>query len=64
MNIPRKEFEVTFEEGMSDLYRICTKRTKDSKNKIVRVEHQEYSNQGAADASVKKLFSNGRLIDA
>jgi hypothetical protein len=26
-----KEFEVTFEEGMSDLYRIYTKRMKDGK---------------------------------
>jgi hypothetical protein len=31
----RKEFEVTFEEGMSDLYKIYTKRTKDGKNTLI-----------------------------
>jgi hypothetical protein len=56
-----KEFEVTFEEGMSDLYRIYTKRMKDGKN-IVRVEHQEYPNQPVIDALVRKLFPNGHLI--
>jgi hypothetical protein len=56
-----KEFEVTFEEGMSDLYRIYTKRMKDGKN-IVRVEHQEYPNQPIADALVKKLFPDGQLV--
>jgi hypothetical protein len=56
-----KEFEVTFEEGMSDLYRIYTKRMKDGKN-IVRVEHQEYPNQAFADAAVRKLFPDGRLV--
>ena len=59
-----KEFEVTFEEGMSDLYRIYTKRTKNSKNKIVRVEHQEYPNQEVAEVFVKKMFPGGRLIGA
>lgn len=59
-----KEFEVTFEEGMSDIYRIYTKCMKNGKSKIVRVEHQEYPNQEAADAFVKKLFPNGRLIGA
>lgn len=59
-----KEFEVTFEEGMSDLYRIYTKRTVDKKGKRIRVEHQEYPNQAAADALVKKLFPGGRLINA
>jgi len=34
---------------------------KDGKN-IVRVEHQEYPNQECADAIVRKLFPNGRLI--
>ena len=36
----KEEFHVTFEEGISDLYRIYTKRMEDGKN-IVRVEHQE-----------------------
>jgi hypothetical protein len=55
-----KEFEVTFEEGMLDLYRIYTKR-KDGKN-IVRIEHQECPNQAVADAVIRKLFHNGRLV--
>ena len=59
-----KGFEVTFEEGMSDLYRIYTKRTKGGKSKIVRVEHQEYPNQEAADAFVKKLYPGDHLIGA
>jgi hypothetical protein len=49
----KEEFHVTFEEGMSDLYRIYTKRMKDGKS-IVRVEHQEYPNQEYADALVQK----------
>ena len=56
-----KEFEVTFEEGMLDLYRIYTKRMKDGKN-IVRVEHQEHPNQAVADAVVRKLFPDGHLV--
>jgi hypothetical protein len=58
----KEEFHVTFEEGMSDLYRIYTKRMKDGKN-IVRLEHQEYPNQGYADALVQKLFPDGHLVD-
>ncbi len=57
----KKEFEVTFEQGMLDLYRIYTKRMKDGKN-IVRTEHQENPNQPIADALVKKLFPNGHLV--
>lgn len=56
------EFAVTFEEGMSDLYRIYTKRTKDRKSRGVRVEQQQYPNQEAADAFVRKLFPDGHLI--
>ena len=59
-----KDFEVTFEEGMSNLYRIYTKRTKNSKNKIVRVEHQEYPNQEVAEVFIKKMFPGGRLMGA
>jgi hypothetical protein len=58
----KEEFHVTFEEGMSDLYRIYTKRMKDGKN-IVRVEHQEYPNQEYVDALVRKLYPDGHLID-
>lgn len=56
----KEEFHVTFEEGMSDVYRIYTKR-KGSKD-IVRVEHQEYPNQAVADAFVQKYFRDGRLV--
>lgn len=49
------EFHVTFEEGMSDLYRIYTKRMHDGKKRI-REEHQQYPNQEFADAFVKQLF--------
>jgi hypothetical protein len=56
-----KEFEVTFEEGMSDLYRIYTKRMKDGKNRV-RLEHQEYPHQALADAVVKKLYPDGHLF--
>jgi phage/plasmid-associated DNA primase len=58
-----KEFKVTFEEGISDVYRIYTKRMKKDGKNTVRVEHQEYPNQEYADAIVKKLFPNGHLID-
>lgn len=55
------EFEVTFFEGMSDLYRIYSKRMKGGKKKV-RVEHQELPNQKAYDAFVTKLFPDGRLV--
>jgi hypothetical protein len=57
----KKEFEVTFEEGMLDLYRIYTKRMEHGKN-IVRTEHQENPNQAIADALIQKLFPDGRLV--
>ena len=56
----KEGFHVTFEEGISDVYRIYTKR-KGSKD-IVRVEHQEYPNQAFADAAVRKLFPDGHLV--
>jgi hypothetical protein len=57
----KEEFQVTFEEGMLDLYRIYTKRMKDGKN-IVRVEYQEYPNQAVADALIRKLYPGGHLV--
>ena len=57
-----RQFEVTFEEGVSDLYRIYTKRMKDGRNKV-RTEHQEYPNQEYAEAIVRKLYPEGRLVD-
>ena len=60
-----KEFHVTFEEGMTDLVRIYTKRTTEDNNKQkVRVERQEYPNQKAADAFIQRLFPDGHLIDS
>jgi hypothetical protein len=50
-----KEFEVTFEECMSDLYRIYIKRMNNGR-KIIRVEHQEYPNQKAIVAWLKSFF--------
>jgi hypothetical protein len=55
-----EEFQVTFEEGISDVYRIYTKR-KDDRN-IIRVEHQEYPEQPVIDALVRKLYPDGHLI--
>lgn len=59
----KEEFHVTFEEGISDLFRIYTKRMK-NKKVIVRAEHQEYPNQDIMTALVKKLYPNGRLINS
>ena len=58
----KEEFHVTFEEGISDLFRIYTKRMK-NKRVVVRAERQEYPNQPFVDALVKKLYPKGRLID-
>jgi hypothetical protein len=57
------EFEVTFGDGISDLYRLYTKHMKKDGNNRVRVEHQQYPNQEYADAIVRKLFPQGHLID-
>jgi hypothetical protein len=57
-----REFQVTFGDGISDLYRIYTKRMKDERN-IVRSERQEHPHQKWADALAKKLFPNGHLVD-
>ena len=53
-----KEFHVTFEEGMSDLIRIYTKRMDGNKQKV-RAERQESPNQEAADILIRKLFPAG-----
>jgi hypothetical protein len=60
-----KEFHVTFEEGMTDLVRIYTKRMAEGNNnkQKVRAERQEYPNQEYVDAIVKKLFPDGHLVD-
>lgn len=59
----KREFHVTFEEGISDIFRIYTKRMK-NKKVIVRAERQEYPNQEFMAALVKKLYPNVRLIDS
>ena len=58
----KEEFHVTFEEGISDLFRIYTKRMK-NKRVIVRAERQEYPNEDIMLALVKKLYPNGKLIN-
>ena len=58
----RKEFEVTFDDGISDLYRVYTKRMKDGRNRV-RSERQQYPDQEYADAIVRKLFPDGYLVD-
>ena len=58
----RKEFEVTFGDGISDLYRVYTKRMKDGRNRV-RSESQQYPDQEYADAIVRKLFPDGYLVD-
>ena len=51
-----KEFEVTFEEGISDRYWAYTKRIKkDGKNRV-RAERQEHPGQACAYAIAKKVF--------
>ena len=57
----KAEFHVAFEEGISDLFRIYTKRMKD-KRIIVRAERQEHPNEDVMLALVKKLYPNGQLI--
>jgi hypothetical protein len=58
----KKEFHVTFNEGISDLFRIYSKRMND-KRVIVRAERQEYPNQDLMIALVKKLYPNGYLSE-
>lgn len=59
----KEEFHVTFEEGVSDLFRIYAKRMRD-KRIIIRAERQEYPNEDLMLALVKKLYPNGRLINS
>jgi len=51
-------FHVTFEEGISDLWRIYTKKLKDG-NFHVRLEHQEYPNRPVIEATLDKIYSEG-----
>jgi hypothetical protein len=54
----REAFHVTFQEGISDLWRIYTKRLKDGKLQP-RVEHQEYPNKPIMEAVLDKIYSEG-----
>jgi hypothetical protein len=56
-----KEFEVTFEDGISDLYMVYTKRMKDGKIKV-RSESQHRPDQEYVDAIVRKLFPDGTWL--
>lgn len=59
----KKEFEVTLEEGISDLYRIYTKRLQDGRD-VTRLEHQEYPDKEFYDAIIDKLYdANGDLVN-
>jgi len=58
----KKEFHVTFEEGISDIFRIYAKRMK-NKKLIIRAERQEYPNEDVMLALVKKLYPDGQLIN-
>ena len=49
-----EEFHITFEEGISDLWRIYTKKMKVGKK--LRIEHQEMPNKPILEAVLKKLF--------
>jgi hypothetical protein len=55
-------FRVTFEEGISDIYTIYTKRMKDGRQRH-RIERQEYSdnNNPFVDIFLQKLYPGGYL---
>jgi hypothetical protein len=53
-----KEFHITFQDGIGDLWRIYTKRLKNDKV-ILRTERQEYPGKPAMEAVLEKIFSEG-----
>ncbi len=53
-----KEFHITFQDGIGDLWRIYTKRLKNDKV-ILRTERQEYPDKPAMEAVLEKIFSEG-----
>lgn len=55
-----EKYHITFEEGISDLWRIYTKRMKDGKYKE-RAEHQECPNKPIFDAIMDKLYQEGEI---
>jgi hypothetical protein len=56
-----EKYHVTFEEGISDLWRIYAKRRKGRKYKE-RAEHQECPNKPSIDAILEKLYLEGQII--
>jgi hypothetical protein len=58
-----KEFEVTIEEGLGDLFRIYTKRPRHCKQLRMRLERQEYPNSPVVEAILDKLYPNGILVE-
>ena len=56
----KEAFHVTFEEGISDIYTIYTKRMKDGTLRP-RIERQEYSNNPFISIFLEKLYPGGIL---
>lgn len=55
-----EQFHVTFEEGISDLWRTYTKKMKDGKKKV-RIEHQDMPNKPVLEAVLNKIFSEEEI---
>jgi hypothetical protein len=53
-------FHITFEEGISDLWRIYTKKMNDGTLRP-RVEHQEYPNKTIVESILNKIYANGSI---
>ena len=56
-----QEFNVTIQEGLSDLFRIYTKRITGDNTVKQRLERQEYPNSPVAQAILEKLYPGGVL---
>jgi hypothetical protein len=56
-----QEFNVTIQEGLSDLFRIYTKRIRGDNTVRQRLERQEYPNSSIAQAILEKLYPGGVL---
>jgi hypothetical protein len=56
-----QEFNVTIQEGLSDLFRIYTKRIRGDNTVRQRLERQEYPNSPIAQAILEKLYPGGVL---
>jgi hypothetical protein len=55
-------FHITVRDGMSDLWRMYTKRQNDGKLHL-RGEHQEHPNKPIIEAILDKIYSGGRLYE-